>query len=215
LFQINELAGFRLEQQAVFDAIHRLVFQWMEEGCIHELRIDQVDGLFEPRQYLHRLQSRFRERWGSGNGAEERSSDLYVVGEKILALHESLPAEWPIPGTTGCEFLHSVNGLFVYPNGEAAMTSRYESFVGEMPSFHEIPYLGRKLAMEQELAGELRVLANEMLASTEMVEIVAERRAGATGRTSACSISSTDCLPQISAAVGLRCSTAGRCGDWQ
>jgi (1->4)-alpha-D-glucan 1-alpha-D-glucosylmutase len=82
-------------------------------------------------------------------------------------LHESLPAEWPIAGTTGYEFLNRVNGLFVDPGGEAGSTERYEAFVGEMPSFHETAYLGRKLAMEQELASELRVLANEINHLTE------------------------------------------------
>ena len=92
---------------------------------------------------------------------------VFVVAEKILAQHESLPADWPIAGTTGYDYLNAVNTLFVDPDGEAQLSCCYERFIGALPDFHEIAYRGRKLAMEQELASELRVLANEINHLTE------------------------------------------------
>ncbi len=169
-FQINDLAGVRVELPHVFETIHRLVFRWIDEGKVHGLRIDHVDGLFDPRQYLQRLQERYRQGRsaensnGAGNGD---AGQLYVVVEKILASHESLPADWPIAGTTGYDFLNAVNALFVNPAAEAALDACYLSFVGQTRTFDEMTYRGRKLAMEQELASELRVLANEINHLTE------------------------------------------------
>ncbi|MFZ1416478.1 MAG: malto-oligosyltrehalose synthase, partial [Defluviicoccus sp.] len=165
-FQINDLAGIRVEMPEVFDALHRLVFQWIDEGRVHGLRIDHIDGLFDPRQYLERLQKRFRQ-GRAETGAEGEPARLYVVVEKILAQHESLPADWPIAGTTGYEYLNAVNALFVNPQAEAALSQCYQNFVGTVPPFQETAYGGRKLAMEQELASELRVLANEINHLTE------------------------------------------------
>jgi malto-oligosyltrehalose synthase len=171
-FQINELAGIRVELPEVFEAIHALVFRWIDQGLLHGLRIDHVDGLFDPQQYLQRLQHRYREGRNRGDAADPADpdgapGDLYVVVEKILSSHESLPNGWPVAGTTGYEFLNRVNGLFVDPDGEPELTATYEAFVGDMPSFREMAYRGRKLAMEQELASELRVLANEINHLTE------------------------------------------------
>ncbi|MCU0839387.1 MAG: malto-oligosyltrehalose synthase [Rhodospirillales bacterium] len=165
-FQINDLAGIRVELPEVFDAIHRQVFQWIDEGRVQGLRIDHVDGLFDPRQYLQRLQQRYRDGLAA-TAQDEAPAQLYVVVEKILAPHESLPADWPIAGTTGYDFLNAVNGVLIDPGGEAALSACYRASVGEVPSFQDIAYGGRKLAMEQELASELRVLANEINHLTE------------------------------------------------
>ena len=37
--------------------------------------------------------------------------------EKILGRDEQMPAEWPVAGTTGYEFLNTLNGIFVKPEG--------------------------------------------------------------------------------------------------
>jgi (1->4)-alpha-D-glucan 1-alpha-D-glucosylmutase len=165
-FQINDLAGIRVELPEVFDAIHRQVFQWIDEGLVQGLRIDHVDGLFDPRQYLQRLQQRYRQ-GASAAAMSGMPAPLYVVVEKILAPHESLPADWPIAGTTGYDFLNAANALMVDPAGEATLSRCYDAFAGPLPAFHEMAYQGRKLVMEQELASELRVLANEINKLTE------------------------------------------------
>lgn len=165
-FQINDLAGIRVELPEVFDAIHRQVFQWIDDGLVHGLRIDHVDGLFDPRQYLQRLQQRYRQ-GASAAAMSGTPAPLYIIVEKILAPHESLPADWPIAGTTGYDFLNTVNALLVDPAGEATLSRCYEAFAGPLPAFHDMAYQGRKLAMEQELASELRVLANEINKLTE------------------------------------------------
>ena len=55
-FDINELAALCMEDPAVFFQSHRLVFRLLAEGDIGGLRIDHIDGLYAPEQYLWRLQ---------------------------------------------------------------------------------------------------------------------------------------------------------------
>ena len=55
-FDINELAAIRMEDRAVFDATHELILKLIGRGIINGLRIDHVDGLLDPLQYLRRLQ---------------------------------------------------------------------------------------------------------------------------------------------------------------
>lgn len=162
-FQINDLAGVRVEVPSVFDAIHALVLRLVAEGRLHGLRIDHVDGLFDPRQYLERLQARAR----SAAGLPE-DRPFYIVVEKILAPHERLREDWPVAGTTGYDFLNRLNGLFIDAASERQLSQTYRRLVGESAAFEEIAYEGRRQVMDLELASELRVLANGFNRLTEM-----------------------------------------------
>ncbi len=169
-FQINDLAGIRIEVPAVFDHVHELVLRLIEEGRIHGLRIDHIDGLFDPKQYLKRLQSKASAamRVAKGKaGGDEDEDPFYIVVEKILAPHERLREDWPIAGTTGYDFLNRVNGLFVNAEAEGVLHRAYERFIGAQAIFEEITYQSKKQAMDLELASELRVLANEYNRLTE------------------------------------------------
>jgi (1->4)-alpha-D-glucan 1-alpha-D-glucosylmutase len=160
-FQINDLAGIRVEIPAVFDAVHQFVLELARTDRIQGLRIDHIDGLFDPKNYLTRLQTKIRERSGQVSDEASEQSPFYVVVEKILAHHEWLREDWPIAGTTGYDFLNRLNCLFIDPNGEASLDRTYERFVGQVPEFAELAYSTKKQAMDLELASELRVLANE------------------------------------------------------
>src|SRR5262249_57803332 len=117
-FDVNQLAALRMEDPAVFADVHRFVFELIARGAPTGLRIDQVDGLFSPSDYLERLQSTI--------GAD---APFYVVVEKILGPGEALPAAWPVAGTTGYEFAAIVNGLFVDRRNEKAFDDIYRRFV--------------------------------------------------------------------------------------
>ncbi|MFN8512984.1 MAG: alpha-amylase family glycosyl hydrolase, partial [Chloroflexia bacterium] len=92
-FDINDLAGVRVEREDIFAATHRLLFSLVAQGIVTGVRIDHVDGLYDPNQYLQRLHEGLKE---AANGPE---IPIYV--EKILELDEALPKEWPVAGTTG------------------------------------------------------------------------------------------------------------------
>jgi (1->4)-alpha-D-glucan 1-alpha-D-glucosylmutase len=55
-FDVNDLAGVRVEVPRVFADTHRLVLRLVREGKVTGLRIDHPDGLYDPRGYLRDLQ---------------------------------------------------------------------------------------------------------------------------------------------------------------
>ena len=55
-FDINELAAISMESPDVFWRTHTLVRSLLADGSLSGLRIDHIDGLFDPERYLLRLQ---------------------------------------------------------------------------------------------------------------------------------------------------------------
>ncbi len=148
-FNVNDLAGVRVEDPVVFERTHALVVRLVREGRLDGLRIDHVDGLFDPRAYCERL----RDAVGPG---------CWIVVEKILAPDERLRPEWPVSGTTGYDFLAQITALLVDPAAEAALTRTYREVAGDALPFDEVAYACRKLVMNFLLASELHVLANAL-----------------------------------------------------
>lgn len=158
-FDVNELAAVRMENPVVFDTAHRLIFRLLREGSVTGLRIDHVDGLYDPGDYLQKLQG-----WARENLASAKSSfrPLYVVVEKILSPGEALPEEWPVAGTTGYDFLNLLNGLFVDRANEHAFDDLYAKFIGRRIAFEDLAYETRKLMMEVAMASEINVLGHQL-----------------------------------------------------
>jgi (1->4)-alpha-D-glucan 1-alpha-D-glucosylmutase len=156
-FDINELAAIRVEDPAVFERVHELVFSLLRRGMVDGLRIDHVDGLFDPADYLQRLQQRAREVRPDLYAA----APLYVIVEKILDRDEQLPA-WPVAGTTGYDFLGMLNGLFVDARNEAALRSVYERFTRVKTPYRELVYRSKQRILRLSMASELNVLAHAL-----------------------------------------------------
>lgn len=145
-FDINHLIALRQENPAVFGRTHRLLGEWAAAGFLDGVRVDHVDGLADPRAYLVRL----RELLGPA---------AYIAVEKILAPDEELPAAWPVQGTTGYDFAHGVNGIFVDGRREAAFTAVHEAFSGRRTPFPEVAREARREVLARRLAGDLDNLA--------------------------------------------------------
>ncbi|HTN22926.1 MAG TPA: alpha-amylase family glycosyl hydrolase [Solirubrobacteraceae bacterium] len=127
-FDIDDLAGVRVEDPEVFELTHAKVLALVAEGVIEGLRIDHPDGLADPAGYLERLVN-----WNPA-----RPSHVWV--EKILT-HSHPPEElrdWPVEGTVGYEFLNDVQGLFIDPAGEAPLTALWVELSGDARSFDEV-----------------------------------------------------------------------------
>jgi (1->4)-alpha-D-glucan 1-alpha-D-glucosylmutase len=153
-FDINELAAIRMEQETVLTETHRLIVRLVQEGAVTGLRIDHVDGLYDPGRYLRRLQAMA--------AGEAGSRPLFVVVEKILGPEESLPADWQSHGTTGYDFLNLVNGLFVNGAHEGAMDTVYARFLRYRPSFDDVMYESKQLIMTASMSSEINVLGHRL-----------------------------------------------------
>ena len=143
-FDINDLIGLRTEDPVVFSARHGSIMRLIQEGKVSGLRVDHVDGLFDPLEYLERLKSIPVSSEESG-----RTSPIYTIVEKITCGSETLPPEWPVSGTTGYDFLNAVNAVFVDQTGYRRLEKSYRKFAGLNLSFADMWYLRNKDVMEQ------------------------------------------------------------------
>lgn len=158
-FDINELAAIRMENPAVFAETHALLLRLVKDGAVTGLRIDHVDGLYDPADYLNKLQEWARKELST---AALTRQPLYVVVEKILAFNEELPANWPVNGTTGYEILRWLNALFVDRAAERAFDNMYARLIGTHEPFEELTYRCKQLIMQASLSSELNVLGHQL-----------------------------------------------------
>lgn len=144
-FHLPEFIAVNTGRRDVFERTHRLIFELVEKGYFQGLRIDHIDGLYQPQRYLSRLRRRF--------------DDLYIVVEKILNMEERLPPEWPVQGTTGYDFLNYVNGLFCDPNAAGPMTECCNAFTGIKQDWPDVLSESKRLIMNKFMECDLSYLA--------------------------------------------------------
>lgn len=170
-FDINELAGLRMDRKEVFEQTHRLVLDLIATGKIDGLRIDHPDGLYDPEQYFQTLQAAVK---GeplpaailvndvAGAGDRRPSLPLYVVVEKILTKAEQLPQHWLVHGTTGYDFSSMLNGIFIDQTAQEEMTAIYHRFIGREIDFALLVHDCKRLIIKTAMAGEINVLSNQL-----------------------------------------------------
>jgi (1->4)-alpha-D-glucan 1-alpha-D-glucosylmutase len=149
-FNINELLSLRIEDDEVFNHTHSLIFKLIEEGKVTGLRIDHIDGLYDPTHYLARIR--------------QRAEDLYVIAEKILDPEEELPTHWAVQGTTGYDFLNYVNGLFCRREHQREFNKMYTNFAGMVVLYEELVSEKKRLILGKHMAGDVDNLAHLMKA---------------------------------------------------
>ena len=141
-FTVGGLVCIRIEDKAVMDEHHGLIFELIEGGHIQGLRVDHVDGLRVPAEYLKRLRS----------AAGEKT---FIVVEKILEKGEKIPKNWPVQGSSGYDYLALVNNLMVSKKGYIKLDRFYRQFTGETDSPSDIVYRNKKLILSFHMQGEL------------------------------------------------------------
>ncbi|SEO38982.1 maltooligosyl trehalose synthase [Methylobacterium sp. ap11] len=147
-FDVNSLAGLKVEDRRVFEGAHAMLFRQIREGRIDGLRIDHIDGLADPAGYARALQAAL----GPG---------FYIVVEKILEPGEKL-RPWPIAGTTGYDVLNQIDGLFVDQGKREAVAGLYAGATGMDEPY---PWLLRNVKgeiLETSFASELEVLTSDL-----------------------------------------------------
>jgi (1->4)-alpha-D-glucan 1-alpha-D-glucosylmutase len=140
-FDIDTLAGVRVEDEQVFAETHAVLLALVAEGRIHGLRIDHPDGLADPRGYLQRL--------------SDATGGAWLVVEKILEGAEPLPADWPCAGTTGYDALLQVGGVLTDPDGAAPLTELYTQLTGEPADFAVVVEEAKRFVVEHGLHAEV------------------------------------------------------------
>jgi (1->4)-alpha-D-glucan 1-alpha-D-glucosylmutase len=136
----------RVVNTEVLCEIHKLVIDFVRRGVFTGLRIDHIDGLFNPVQYLMRLRG--------------LASDKYIVVEKILEPDESLPANWPVQGTTGYDFCNCVNGIFVRRKNEQTFTDVYQDFLNKPVHYDELLIEKKRMICEKYMSGDINNLVH-------------------------------------------------------
>lgn len=133
-FAVNGLICLREEDPGVFEKVHEKILSLINTGKIHGLRLDHVDGLFSPVQYLRRLR--------------EVSGNAYIVVEKILERNEHLSSSWPIQGTSGYDFLREVTLLSFDARNSQKLDSIYREFTGNKMKWPDSIYLHKLEAID-------------------------------------------------------------------
>jgi (1->4)-alpha-D-glucan 1-alpha-D-glucosylmutase len=146
-FDINDLAGLRVEDPEVFLASHGLILTWLHGGVIDGVRIDHVDGLLDPEAYLDRL--------------IEAAPEAWVVVEKILEGDETVPSTWPVAGTTGYDWLNLVGAIFDDAEGCEELVTLYREWTGVTDRYEEMVQRGKHAVLDGPLAADLRRLAGD------------------------------------------------------
>ncbi|HEU4520618.1 MAG TPA: malto-oligosyltrehalose synthase [Thermoanaerobaculia bacterium] len=164
-FDVADLVGIRVENPEVFEARHKRIFQFVADGHVTGLRIDHIDGLYDPVGHLRKLQMRL----ASGEPtaltdaqAGQTDKHFFVIVEKILAHDETLPHEMAASGTTGYDFLDTLNAVFVAPEGVGALDRFYRDLTGIEESFDDMTYDRKKQVIQELFAGEMRALGKRL-----------------------------------------------------
>ena len=152
-FDISTLAGVWVEAPEVYPATHALLLEVAAAGPGDGLRVDHPDGLRDPAGYFRDLR--------------EAAGDRWIVVEKILEPGEALPADWPVEGTTGYDFLQRVGGLFIDSRGEKPISDFYSDFTGHSEPYGALVREKKRRVLELAFDGDLRRLVESFRAICE------------------------------------------------
>lgn len=145
-FAVSTLAGLRVEDPEVFTATHREIARWFFDDGIAGVRVDHPDGLSNPLDYLTRLRAL-------------AGDEPWILVEKILEPHETLPSQWPVDGTTGYDALNDVSELFIDPCAAGALDQTYRTLTGDEKSLSDHVLESKRQIIDTILHAELLRLA--------------------------------------------------------
>ena len=152
-FDVNSLAGLRVEDAATFNVAHRLVGRLIAEGKLQGLRLDHIDGLRDPAQYFQRLSRLIRQTGG------KNARSFYIVVEKILGEHETLRPFAGVEGTTGYETLNTISRVLANQSGLEALDETWRQISNMPPALAPALKAAKQRVLETLLTSEFTVLA--------------------------------------------------------
>jgi (1->4)-alpha-D-glucan 1-alpha-D-glucosylmutase len=155
-FDIVELAGIRVENEETFGAVHRLAARLIATGRIDGLRLDHIDGLYDPQQYCIRLRALIE---ANRPRPPQQSGPFYVLVEKILAEDETPPPFAGVAGTTGYEVVNLLTRVLVDGAGLTRLKSLAEDFTGKPHDFSQTVENSKNKVLDTMLGSEFNALA--------------------------------------------------------
>lgn len=141
-FTVNGLICLNTHRPEVFEDTHAFIKKLLAQGFIDGLRLDHIDGLYDPTTYLKSLRKLV-------------GADTYIVAEKILEHGEELPDEWPIQGTTGYDFLAFCNQVSTARRSNTILTEFYEKWTGDSTALREQQIQKKASILAKHMQGEL------------------------------------------------------------
>ncbi len=151
-FDVNSLAGLRVEDAETFEAAHRLVRKLIADGKLHGLRLDHIDGLRDPMQYFQRLRRLIRQAQGG------EAHPFYIVIEKILGEGEALQRFPGVSGTTGYEWMNVLTHVLIDPKGLDALDEVWRQISNQPPQLDPVLEASKRRVLETLLTSEFTVL---------------------------------------------------------
>ncbi len=140
-FTVNDLICLNIHEPSVFEHYHQWVLGEVKAGRIQGLRVDHIDGLYDPTAYVQVLR-------------KSAGEETILLAEKILERDEQLPATWPIDGTTGYEFTSRINKLLTYEGGEKTLDQLYTELTGQQPDWEDLVYEKKRHILHHHMVGE-------------------------------------------------------------
>lgn len=166
-FNVNGLICLKIEDETVFNDYHRFTYELYQKGIIHGLRVDHIDGLKKPKEYIERLRNLF-------------GDDCYIIVEKILDVKEELP-DMAIQGTSGYEFLSYINQVITDTEGSKELLKTYHKYVPEFSDYEAMVFKNKLSNLESYLNGEwdnlIRLLLSLNLIDDEEIKMPALKMA--------------------------------------
>ncbi len=160
-FDINGLAGLRIERPEVFEATHATLLRLYAEGLIDGVRVDHVDGLSDPPGYCRRLRARL-DALAAQRPADAPAGPAYLVVEKILGRGEAMPVDWGVDGTSGYDFMDSVNLLQHDEAAAPVLAALWAAVSGRSASFAPEEVLARRQILQRSFDAQLEATATAL-----------------------------------------------------
>jgi (1->4)-alpha-D-glucan 1-alpha-D-glucosylmutase len=140
-FDVDALVATRMAEPATFDRVHALIPDLLGTGVVDGVRVDHIDGLWDPSAYLVRLRDLV-------------GPDTWLLVEKIVRRDEELPA-WPVDGTTGYEVADLLGAWLTDPDGAASLHETWSSWTGEGRPYEEVALEARREVLTTGFAADL------------------------------------------------------------
>ena len=140
-FAVNGLIATRSQNINVIKFTHRKIIELSSISCVKGVRIDHLDGLYDPSGYVRFLRKALPEK--------------VILAEKVLIPGERLPESIEIHGTTGYDFLGMINALYADTRGYHKLQDGFRSSVPGYDNIQGVLLSYKRDFIQKEFSGDV------------------------------------------------------------